>query len=183
MSPDRPEPAIPVALLSSGDTDGEVSRVLAKLEATKNARKLYRVLANSPVLFRPFVLLTGGLVTNEELPPDVREVVVRHLAGRADVAYEWAEHVPISRSAGVSDEQRDVIGAGGDLAAPLFSDEHRLAVRIADQIVHRPPIDPADWERAIEAWSVAGAMHLLLAVACWGALVPTIIEAVGLREP
>lgn len=183
MTDERPEPSIPLPLRSSADTDGEVSRVLAKLEASNSDKKLYRVLANSPTLFRPFVLLTGGLVANTELPPDVREVVVLHLAARNGVGYEWAEHVIMSRDAGITDEQRTTIQTGGPLDDALFTDDQRLGVRIAEQMIHRPPIEPADWEHAVAAWGVPGAMHLLLAVGCWGGLVPTIIEAIGLRQP
>jgi alkylhydroperoxidase family enzyme len=177
------DPVVPLPLRTAADTEGDVQRVLAKLEETGNANKLFRVLANSTTAFRPFVLLTGGLSTSTNLPADVREVVILHLAARRHVAYEWTEHVVLSARVGVTDEQRDAIEAGGALNPSLFTPGQRLAVAVADAIFGEPPLDPAAWAEAVEAWGTEGALELLLVAACWGAFVPTIVEAIGLRRP
>src|SRR3984957_21092134 len=106
------DPRLDLTPLRSEDADGEVERVLSKLEASGNDLKILRVLANAENVFRPFVLLSNALMNKSSLSAADREVVILHLAAQRDVPYEWKEHVPMSDAVGITEDQRKLILSG-----------------------------------------------------------------------
>src|SRR5258705_447210 len=127
---------------SAADTEGDVARVLAKLEATGNDLTITRIVANMPGAFRPFVLMADALFNRVSLPPLIRETVVLWLASRDGQSYEWAEHEPIARRAGVSDELISALRWG---EAEPVADEQRLAIDIAAQLVGTRRVSSSNW--------------------------------------
>ncbi len=166
-------------LAYSTDTEGDVARVLAKLEGTGQSLKVLRILANSTATFRPFVLLSNGLLNGSPLPAEVREAMILHLASTRGTRYEWEEHVPMSERAGITAAQRAAI-AQGDLS-PL-SDGQRLAISAADEIVGQHSLGGATWQQLVSTWADEGALDVILVTAWWGAFVPTILESLGLHS-
>jgi alkylhydroperoxidase family enzyme len=152
------------------------------LEASGNDLDIVRLVANSPNVFRPFILFADALMTRATLPSDVREVVVMHLAARRQSNYEWKEHETISQRAGVTYEQLAAIQSAR-YTADLFSEDQLLAVAIADELLAGAGLRSAAWINAIQHWQVEGALDLVFTVGWWGALVPLIIEALALDTP
>jgi hypothetical protein len=168
---------------SVDDTDGEVQRVLTKLDVAGARMTLLRVLANSATGFRPFVLLTSGLLSSAHLPRRIQEIVILHLAARRGVQYEWEEHVPMAHAAGVADALVTSIQAhGGVDDDPAFSAEELLAVAFADDVLGGASVAGERWDAAVQAWGAEGALDLLMTVGVWGALVPTVITGLGLEH-
>ena len=176
------DPRLDITPLRSEDADGEVARVLSKLEASGNNLKILRILANGENVFRPFVLLSNALMNKSSLSAADREVVILHLAAQRDVPYEWKEHVPMSDAVGITEDQRKLISSG-TIGADDFNPSQLLAVQAADEIISGRSLSEATWVQACETWGQEGALDLVVAVAWWGAFVPTIIEAIGLQDP
>jgi 4-carboxymuconolactone decarboxylase len=172
-----------IPLRTSADTDGEVQRVLSKLEPKGNNLKVIRLLANAPNGFRPFVLMSNALMNLSDVPPDVREVAILHLAARRGVNYEWEEHISMSEDAGITKEQRTALETGSIDDLSLFTEDQQLAIRAANEVVENGLLSEASWARACETWGLPTAMEFLMVVAWWGAFVPTLIEAIGLHSP
>jgi 4-carboxymuconolactone decarboxylase len=170
-------------LRTSADTEGDVQRVLSKIEATGQNLKILRALANSPSAFRPFVLLANGLLRSSPFPAVSREVVILHLAARRGTTYEWEEHVPMAATAGVTPAQVEALARLQPLGSELFSESDLLAVQIAEQVIDEHHLDDGLWEAAVGMWGAEAALDLLLTVGWWGAFVPTVIEALGLTSP
>jgi alkylhydroperoxidase family enzyme len=180
---DTPDPRLPLRQRTSADTTDDVQRVLGKLDASGVNKKIIRVLANSPTAFRPFVLLSTGLLTSQFFPRPVQEVVILHLAARQRTQYEWEEHVPMATESGVSAEKIEAVrrdGAARDEG--VFNKDELLAVAVADEILDTESLDPALWADAAALWGDEGGLDLLWTVAVWGGLVPTLIKAIGLRS-
>jgi alkylhydroperoxidase/carboxymuconolactone decarboxylase family protein YurZ len=174
---------VPLPRRSAHDTEGEVARVLAKLDAAGARMRLLRVLANSATGFRPFVLLTTGLLSSHHLPRRIQEIVILILAASQGVQYEWEEHVTMALAAGVPEDlvarierHRGAIDDAG------FSAEELLAVGFADDVLGGRTLTGDRWAAAVQAWGAEGALDLLMTVAVWGALVPTLITGLGLRH-
>jgi len=167
---------------SSADTEGDVERVLGKLEARGTDLRVVRYVANSPTAFRPFILLSDALISKATLPAAVREAVVLNLAIKRGSAYEWYEHERMALAAGLTAAQLDAIRTGS-LGSNLFSDEQRLGVAIAEEMLAGAGLGRPRWEAAISAWGVEGAMDLVLSVGWWGGLVPLLLEALALEPP
>lgn len=180
--PDRPGPGPALELRSSADTEGDVKRILGKLETTGNDLRVVRYVANSSTAFRPFVLLSDALISSSTLPAAVREAVVLHLAVTKQSAYEWYEHQRIGRAAGLDDSQLEAIRAGKE-EADSFSEAQLLAIAVADEMMAGGGLGRSRWEAAIAAWGIEGAMDLVLSVGWWGGLVPLLLEALDLQPP
>jgi len=183
MTTSLPDPLLPLPRRTSADTEGDTSRVLGKLEQSGQIMKIHRVLGNSSTVFRPFMLLASALMTKTPFPAYEREVVILRMAARRGVSYEWAEHVALSAAAGVDDATRDNLARADEADLDLLSEPARLAVEVADQVLDEHRIAPELWDRAVRQWGEEASLDLVFVVAWWGGFVPTVIEAVGLRDP
>jgi hypothetical protein len=177
------DPSVDLVQRSSADTEGDVQRLLGRLEESGNAQKVVRLLANSSTIFKPFVLMSTALMAKATLPATEREVVILYLAARRGVAYEWAEHIPMSAAAGITEAQRDVLATGALDDLQLFTDGQQLALRAAQEITEEGRLSEASWDQARSSWGEQGAIDLVCTVGWWGGFVPTIIEAFGLQTP
>lgn len=177
------DPKLDLPLRTVDDTDGEVRRVMGKLNDSGTLLKIHRVLANSTTTFRPLALLARALMVKSPLPADVREVVILHLAASRGIAYEWEEHVALSSAAGVTENQRQSLRDGEPLDGDAFTDGQRLGVQIADAVTAGHSVPNDLWARAVTLWGSEAAADLLIAVSFWGGFIPTFITAVGLESP
>lgn len=169
-------------LRSSSDTGGDVQRVLTKLESTGQDQVILRLVANSPNVFRPFVLLANSLVNKAALPDADREALVLHLATKEGAPYEWAAHLAPAEDAGLTGEQIDSLGDGSALSrTDLFSDSQFLALRLGDRLADGHSFTPDEWTEAIATWGTEGALDLVFSVSWWAGFVKTFTTALDLR--
>lgn len=165
---------------SSADTEGEVARVLRKLEVSGKDATVARLVANAPSIFRPFVMLSDALLHRSALPPRIREVVVLHLATRTGSAYEREEHEKIARDVGLDDEvvahlrDADADGAG-------LRDDERAALRLAAAVLAGSRDIGAPIAAARRHLDEQMVLELVLCVAWWGGFVPLATAALGLE--
>jgi hypothetical protein len=167
-------------LLTSSNTEGEVSRVLGKLEQNGLALPINRLLANSEAAFRPFILMANGLLNCGKLPPHLRECVILALATRLGVRYEWMEHVKISKLAGVTDDERAALEQSFSSTDERLSAETRSIVAAALQVLDGSLTD-STWASLCALYGKSAALELVLVVGWWGGMVPTILKAVADR--
>jgi alkylhydroperoxidase family enzyme len=165
---------------TAADTTDDVSRVLGKLEESGQDLTILKILANNPTMFRPFIMMANALVYKATLPVDVRETVVLWIAQHLKNTYEWSEHVPMAKRAGLNDEQIAGIREG-DLSAS--TDDQRFAVELTRQLLTDRAIAPDTWQGAVERWEVEGTMDLVLSIGWWSGLVPAFLDALGLDLP
>lgn len=169
-------------LRTANDTDGDVRRVLEKLEATGQAQTILRLAANSPNVFRPFVLLANSLVNKATLGAGEREALVLHLAAREGAAYEVAAHVRPAAEAGLSQDQIELLLAGRGLEhLDAFTEAQQAALRLGDKVASGTALDDADWAEAHRHWGPDGALDLVFSVAWWAGFVLVFTRAIGLR--
>lgn len=169
-----------LARRTSQDTAGDVSRVLAKLEETGQDKTILKVLANHPDVFRPFVLMANALVYRAALPPEVREAAVLWIARHQGQTYEWAEHVPMARDAGLSGGQISDIRSG---IRTSLSEGQCLAILAAEELLTTRSWKDETWKSLTARWGNEGALELALVLGWWGGLVPLVLDALGLKFP
>jgi alkylhydroperoxidase family enzyme len=176
-------PNLLLPLRSSHDTEGEVQRVLSKLESNGKSFAISRVMANSSHAFRPFIKLASALTHDSPLPRTDREVVILLLAARRNAEYEWREHVVMSARVGITDEQRTILAADDLTDLSTFTPSQQLALRIADEIDRSGRVDADAWSLAEQTWGTEAAFDLILAIGFWGGMVPILVKAVALEDP
>jgi 4-carboxymuconolactone decarboxylase len=169
-----------VAPRTSEDTQGEVQRVLAKLEEAGRMNLMISLLANCPNGFRPYVLMSNAMLVRSELPPKVREAAILAIAVAQGNKYEWQEHVVWAREVGLSDQDIAAIESGSPDSSPTLTDEQKLAMDAARAIATGKEFDDEAWARMRDTWGEATAMDLCMVAAWWGGFVPVISTALRL---
>lgn len=65
----------------------------------------FSILAHAPAVGASTLRLVLALLTETELDPRLREMVILRVTQRCDGRYAWVQHVDIARAIGVSDAQ------------------------------------------------------------------------------
>jgi alkylhydroperoxidase family enzyme len=168
---------VPLPWRSSATTDGDVQRVLGKLEASGKDIPIVRLVANWEQGFRPFVLMADALLARGRLAPATREVVVLRIAATLGLQYEWDEHVPMSERAGVTIDQREAMHRKLPPSEDVFDDEQRLALKVVDVVLAQGPPSADLWGEACAHLGEQAALELVFAVAWWGGFVPVVTRS------
>ncbi|MEU5562148.1 carboxymuconolactone decarboxylase family protein [Micromonospora musae] len=113
----------------------EVSSFLSALPPDPQVKML--TLSTSTV--KPFIQFARTLFTALELPERTRELVILTTAEYTDCDFVTAQHVPMARAAGVSDETRRLIGERR-LTDPSLTAYDSLVMRLAAEITQRPTV-------------------------------------------
>lgn len=66
---------------------------------------LYRILANAPAMLDAWLAFAYAIRGECSLPRSLREIVILRTAHLHCSAYEWAQHEPMARAAGVTEAQ------------------------------------------------------------------------------
>jgi 4-carboxymuconolactone decarboxylase len=102
---------------------------------------MYRALLNHPELTRLVSDLGAYLRFGAScLPADVRELCILRVARQAKAAYEWVQHEPAARKAGLADEAIASLRAGKKPAGLSPLQEKALAA--AECVLERKSIPP-----------------------------------------
>ena len=178
----EPNPLMPdvIRRLSSEDVEGTVNRVLVKLEESGRNLDIIAVMANWSSGFRSFVTMSDALLFRGVLAPVDREVAVLLTAHLHELAYEWKEHLPMAREAGVTDQQVTAIAVDRWRGDPdsIFTPNQRLIMEVIDTLVTNRRLAPELWGRTCDRLGAEVALELLMAYAWWGGFVRVVIESV-----
>ncbi|RKR87392.1 AhpD family alkylhydroperoxidase [Micromonospora pisi] len=113
----------------------EVSTFLSALPPDPQVK----MLTQSTGTVKPFIQFARTLFTGLELPERTRELVILTTAEYTDCGFVTAQHVPIARAAGVSDETRRLIKERR-LTDPSLSAYDSLVMRFTADIAQRPTV-------------------------------------------
>ncbi len=111
---------------------------------------VFRVMAHNPKLLRDWLrmaapLLTGGL----SLEPRLREIAILRVAQNTRSEYEFGQHIPIARVAGLTDAE---MAALKDYeSGEMFSELERALIRYVDAVAHFDADSP-DHARELRRW-------------------------------
>lgn len=139
-----------------------MSAELRELLATRPPYNIYRVLANAPTALPGFVQLAGALLTQGELDPQLREMVILRVGAHCRSAYELHQHRRLALHVGVSELR---IAKACDLAGPQDSDslEDRL-LRFTDSVVLSVKAPQAQFDAVQAALSPRALTELLMTI-------------------
>lgn len=94
---------------------------------------IFKVMAHSPQLLRDWLRMATPLLGNGlSLPARLREIAILRVAQNARSEYEFGQHIPIARAAGLSDEE--IAGLTDYEDGDLFSELERAVIRYVDSV-------------------------------------------------
>ena len=138
-----------------------------ELLATTGELNIFTTLVRHPRLFRHWSRFGGALLTGD-LPARERELLILRVGHRCDAAYELAQHRPIARAAGLTDDEIARVPAGPE--APGWAPLDAALLRAADELHDTARIGDATWatltehldeRQLIEVCMVVGQYHLV----------------------
>jgi|SRR5271165_951723 len=123
----------------------------------------FLVLAHSPAIGASVLRLVLALLSESDLDPRLRELIILRVSQRCDGQYAWSQHVAMARSNGVSDAQVAALERA-EAPATLFDERERVAFTFADQVLDtcRASADPFAAARAL--FSTREVVELLLLI-------------------
>jgi alkylhydroperoxidase family enzyme len=96
---------------------------------------IFRMMANAETAFRPWLRWGSTLLTDLALDPRLRELAILRVARITPHAeYEWVQHVPLAKAAGVSDTQVDALERD-ESEADCFSDAEKALLGFTTEVV------------------------------------------------
>lgn len=93
-----------------------------------------RSLAHAPTCIEPVLRLGTAVLKEQQLAANLRELMVLHVARLSSAEYEWVQHVPIARHAGVRPDQIKAI-ENGTIVGPAFSDREHAILAFTTEVV------------------------------------------------
>ncbi|MGP2441539.1 carboxymuconolactone decarboxylase family protein [Streptomyces sp. JW3] len=90
------------------------------------------LLQHHPALARSFLTFSAHLLARSSLPDKERELAVLRVAWRRRCRYEWAQHVPMARRAGVTEDDLDDVRTGAGTLVNRAVDELETASVLSD---------------------------------------------------
>src|SRR5690349_19604136 len=122
-----------MALLPYVDESQASEKTREILGNTPRKLNVARMIANaSEAVFQNFSRLGNSLMTRGKLDKKLREIAILRNGRVCGSIYEYTQHVPIAKSAGVSDEQ--VAGIDHWESAGCFNEVERLVLQLTDEV-------------------------------------------------
>jgi 4-carboxymuconolactone decarboxylase len=131
--PGGPRPVTPrIPPLADAERDDQARELLGQAGGpAAGASNIFATFVRHPGLFRKWLPLGGKLLAGK-LPARDRELLILRTGWHCRSDYEWAQHVRIARSAGLSDDEIARVRQGPD--APGWSSFDALLLRAADEL-------------------------------------------------
>ncbi len=142
---------------------------------------VFTTLARHPELFRKW-LGFGGSLLDGRIPGRHRELLILRTAHLRKSEYEWAQHVPIAASVGVSADE--IASLRGPLDDRRWDAEERALLSAADELHRDDTISDGTWEQLRCRMDEASLIELVMLVAHYQLLATTLKALrVQLEEP
>jgi len=110
--------------------------------------------------------LIYAVLSDSELDPPLREVVILWVAQRSRAPYAFSQHSDIARSVGVGAAQVSSLAAGA-MPDELFDHRQQAAVAFVDESLDGPHVSEQTWRQALQHFSPRQLVELLLTAGCF----------------
>lgn len=155
-----------ISYVTTAQAHPEIKQLFEKIEASGGrVLNLYRVAAHTPYAGGHFLRLGSALLTRIELSPKLRELAILRVAKLSRSAYEWAQHVPIARDAGVTETQIKQIARWESSSA--FDGEERAVLRYTEEVARKVRVKDATFDALRKHLDDRRVVELTMAIGFW----------------
>ena len=140
---------------------------------------IFRTFIRHPDALKAF-LGWGGYVLSERntLPPRLREIAILRTGYRCGAGYEWSRHVPIGKSAGLTDDDIAAIKQSSD--DPRWSAGERAVLDAADDLVRDQFVSEPVWTALVDALGEKHVFDVIFTVGQY-TMVSMFLNSVGVQ--
>jgi 4-carboxymuconolactone decarboxylase len=163
-----------MALLPYVDESQASDKTREILGNTPRKLNVARMIANaSDAVFQNFSRLGNSLMTRGKLDKKLREIAILRNARVCNSLYEYTQHVPIAKSAGVTDDQLAAIDHWED--SSCFGEVERLVLRLTDEVARNVKGSPQTLDLLKKHLGPGEIVELIMAIGFWG-MVARVLE-------
>jgi alkylhydroperoxidase family enzyme len=146
----------PIPLPKDADLTPEMRKTLEALPPLN----IFRMLANAPASFQPFLDLAMSVLLHSEFDARKREIAVLRVGHVTGSIYEWTQHVTVGKRTGLTDAEIDCIGVDGPVSG--LDEEGNLLCRVADEISREVRLSDEVLSAIVERYGVRQATELIV---------------------
>jgi uncharacterized protein YceH (UPF0502 family) len=152
-----------VAPLADEELDEQQRELLSGVVAPGPGRteNIFRTLVRHSGLFRKWMPF-GGKLLNGKLPARERELAILRVGWLCQAEYEWGQHVPIGKRAGLTDEEIARIPGGAKTEG--WSELDQAILRATDELHDDACIADATWARLAQEYDDKQLIELVMVV-------------------
>ena len=125
-----------------------------------------QVLMQHPALYQVFNPLIAKVISDTNLPPRDRQILVLRTLGLCDEVYEKTHHEHISHNAGLSDSDIAAAESGGSGLAPF----EQTLMKAAEELVRDQRISDTTWDSLAQRYSKEQLMEVVGLVGAYTAM-------------
>ena len=144
------------------EVQGEAKELLERVRGEGGVPRIFRTLVRHPKLLKRWMVFGNHILAKSTLPARERELLILRIGWLCKAEYEFGQHVRIGRSAGLSDEEIERIGAGPD--APGRSSADATLLRAVDELHSDAFISDVTWRELAERYEVPQLMDVVFTV-------------------
>ena len=152
-----------IAPIDAGSADEDQKALLDALASRgRPVLNVFKTFARFPDAARAFLEWGGYILSNRNrLSPRRRELAILRTGFNCRSGYEWTQHVPIGRRAGLTVEEIEAIKRGGE--AEIWDGLDRAILAACDELHRDQFVRPDTWQ-ALESLGDRGRMDLVMTV-------------------
>ncbi|MDP6376288.1 MAG: carboxymuconolactone decarboxylase family protein [Pseudomonadales bacterium] len=151
-----------VAPLEADAWDEKAKEVMARFDGPGEVLNIFKTLVNHPDLMRRWIVFGNHVLGKSTLDVRERELVILRIGYLCQSAYEWGQHVLISREAGMTEEE--IRSCKTDSRAPGLSELDRLLFKATEELHEDAFIADETWSGLQEYLSTQQLMDLVFTV-------------------
>ncbi len=151
-----------------------IRETLSGLAAPLN---IFFMMAHAESNLRSLLRLGGTILAKQQLSGKLRELAILRVAKLSPAPYEWAQHVPIGKAAGLSPAQIAALEAG-NADADCFDDRERLVLRFTDEVVRNVRASDATFAQMTRQFPPREIVELTLAIGYY-MMIARLLETTG----
>jgi 4-carboxymuconolactone decarboxylase len=161
-------------LVADQPNDQKLQEIFGRIRSQgRSVPDLYRVLGHSPEFCNAWAEFASSLRHDSVVPRRYRELAIMRLACASGDRYNWVHHYEMAIAAGVEASQLQLL-ADWPAAITEFDYLEQAILQTVDAVLYRQVTDQSAVGAIIGAFSVAGAVELLITICfyiCVGSLV------------
>ena len=158
-----------VPLLSKNEMDPKLLDLAAyKRGGQEEPFNIYRTLAHHPQMVREWLQFADSLRFNAKLSGRDRELLILRTGVNCKCEYEWGQHVPYARQAGMSEDEVSAIAS--PISSWNWSEKDIVLLSVADELHSSSNLNESLWtslsahfqnDELIEIIMLVGQYHLV----------------------
>lgn len=124
------------------------------------ALNIFRILANVPASFHPYVQLAKSLLSDGKFNRRLRQIAILRQAHLLRSKYEWHQHVFLSKANGVTDKEIEIIRTENPVVS--LGKEENFMCLISEELTVNAHLTDATFKELFERYSIELGMELIL---------------------